>query len=82
MSRSPRRGVGTDPTPQPCGSREAPRTHGLGKKTVLWPLGCWTDGWGRQTEVADVAADTKGPGIPALAQSDLPPSLPLSAQLV
>ena len=53
--------------PWPCGSREAPQTHGLGKKTVLWSPGCWTDGWGHQTEVADVAADTKGPGIPGLA---------------
>ena len=53
--------------PWPCGSREAPQTHSLGKKTVLWSLGCWTDGWGHQTEVADVTADTKGPGIPGLA---------------
>ena len=46
--------------------QEGTWTHGLGKKTAPWS-------WGRWTEVADAAADTEGPGVPALAHRQTRP---------
>lgn len=70
----------------PCRSRRAPWMRSLGKKTVPWSPGCWRDGQSHRTEVADVAADTKGTGASHLGpQADLaapPPPFTLSVQFV